>query len=539
VVGVLADFCGASTARLPVRDRRFIEVDADSFSSVMATLRPSVEIEVNSDDPLEIEFTSIADFTPESLLRRVPILRGLVELRTRLLEDTSQTADELDALLRLHGLTRLPAADNTTLSLDTAVDTVDSTITEWLRKAIRHPDFRSLESTWRALWYLIAESETSESLRIEILDLTKRELFKELDKAVETDQSFIFKKLYEDRYGSPGGTPFGVVVGDYQFSYHPQDIGLISAMAAVAAATHAPFVAAASAEMFGIESYQELLKPRDPQKVFQSAEYAEWRSFRESEDARWVVLTLPEMLLRTAAHYRSTEPRPFIFDDNDQSLSGLLWGNASFALAACMTRAFARESWLSRIQGAEGGRVVNLPAATVEQEDGSRAKVSTSFRIDDRLERILYDSGFAALIQPGHAEEALFFAVPTCQRARVYDSTEATGNARVLTRLPAVMVCARFAQYLKAISRDRIGSFTGRSDHERYLNQWLARYVSHEPVESDEQRAKYPLREGSVSVTEMPGAPGYYQAMLYLRPQYGLDGLTVSLRVPVTLSTIV
>lgn len=532
IVGVLADFCGSNAAQEPLNERKFIEIDVDNFSSVMAMLHPSVTVEFNGMDPFEIEFASITDFTPESLLSRVQVLQDLIDLRSRLLSQPSPETDDLVALLHANGLVEL----HTDHSPEAAIDAVDRQITERLHGIIRHPGFRSLESAWRSLWYLVVQTETSESLRIEILHITKRELWKDLNKAGSTDKSWIFKRVYEDRYGMDGANPLGVLIGDYQFSQHPADIDLLKGMAGVSATAHAPFVAAVSAQMFGLDRYTDLLQKRDIKKVFHTFEYAAWNSFRDSEDARWVALTLPEMLLRTEAHYRSPGPRPYVFNDDDPSSSGLLWGNAAFALAACMTRAFARENWLSDIQGVGGGRVENLVMAATAMNDGSRKKVCTSLSITDTLESALYDSGFAALKQSFEGDEAMFFAVPSCQRAKIYDSAEATGNARVLTRLPAVMVCARFAQYLKVITRDRIGSFKDRADHERHLNRWLAQYVSHEPAETDEQRARYPLREGEVSVTEMPGSPGIYRAMLYLRPQYGMDGLTVSLRVPVMLS---
>jgi type VI secretion system protein ImpC len=412
---------------------------------------------------------------------------------------------------------------------------LDVRLSNLLDSILLHPSVRALESAWRGLRYLVVESETGAELVIKLLDISKRELYRDLTRAPAHDQSFVYKRVYEDSFGGLAGEPFGVLVGVYQFSQHPEDLRLLGGMAGIAASAHAPFVGAAAAQMFGFDDYEQIARVRDIGKIFMTPEYAPWNAFRDTEDARWVALTLPEILLRPPYHYQTEAPCPFAFAEGGAGAGTLLWGNAAFALAACMTRAFAEENWVSNIQGVEGGRVANLPLARIVAEDGTAAKVCTSLRISDRLELGLHDSGFSALVQSRDGDEAIFFAVSSCQRPRVYDSTEATGNARILTQLPTVMVCARFAQYLQVVTRYWIGSFKERADYEALLNRWLSEYVSHEPVDSDQLRARYPLREGSVSVAEMPGSPGAYQAMLYLRPQYGMEGLSVSVRVPVVL----
>jgi type VI secretion system protein ImpC len=532
VVGVLANFSGTRVGAKSFKDRRFHAVDFDSFSGVLVDMRPSVEIEIAEGSVFRLEFEALRDFTPQALIARVPVLSQLWSIRADIL-----TCKEPDIQLvheRLSGLAcGVPIAAGSDKSAAALVEQIDGLLSGLIEAILHHPDFRALEATWQGLWYLVVQTQTGKDLKIEILDISKRELFKDLDKAVEFDQSQIFKKVYENRFGSPGNDPFGVLIGDYSFTNHPEDLDLLGVLSNVAAAAFVPFVAAASAQMFGCDSFAESLMPRDMEKLFESVEFIRWRSFRESEDARWVALTLPEILLRTPYTYRSEGPKPYVFSENTQGVTYLLWGNAAFALATCMTRAFVEEHWLANIQGWNGGRVTTLPVAKVPGDDD--AKYCVSALISDRRHSQFSNLGFAAFVQMRNADEAIFFAVPSCQKPKIYDREDATGMARLYSQIRIVMVCARFAQYLKIIARDLIGSYKERADYEQRLGGWLEKYVSHIPVESDEELARYPLREGRVSVQDVPGRPGAYDAILFLRPQYGVEGLTLSFRFVVRL----
>lgn len=535
VAGVLANFSGTRVGAKSFKDRRFHTVDFDSFSGVLVDMRPSVEIEIAEGSVFRLEFEALRDFTPQALIARVPELSQLWSIRADIL-----TCKEPDIQLvheRLSGLAcGVPIAAGSDKSAAALVEQIDGLLSGFIDAILHHPDFRALEATWRGLWYLIVQTQSGKDLKIEILDVSKRELFKDLDKAVEFDQSQLFKKVYESRFGSPGNDPFGVLVGDYAFTNHPQDVDMLVGLSNVAAAAGAPFVAAASAQMFGFNSFAESLTPRDKEKLFESVEYIRWRSFRESEGARWVALTLPEILLRTPYTYRSEGPKPYVFIENTQGVTYLLWGNAAFALATCMTRAFAEEHWLANIQGWNGGRVNTLPVARVPGDDD--AKYCVSAFISDIHESQFSSLGFAALVQMGNTDEACFFSVPSCHKPAVYDREDATGMARLYSQIRIVMVCARFAHYLKTIARDMIGSFKERGDYERRLGDWLEKYVSHSPVESVEELVRYPLREGHVSVQEVPGNPGAYNAILFLRPQYGVEGLTLSFKFVVRLPSL-
>ena len=530
VVGVLGDFAGCGASRGPFRERNFVEVDVDNFNEVMEHMRPTVEVQLDEGTTVTLEFRSLDDFAPQGLISRVPALSGLWELRQSLLSPDQLEPESLVALLSANGLSDTLAMDDDR-SFEVARGSVESRLSSLLRAFLQDPGFRQLESSWRGLRYLVVQTETSEELKIRVLDITKKELARDLDKSVTFDQSFIFKKVYEAEFALFGGEPFGVLIGDYGFSHAGPDVHLLTSISNLAAAASAPFVSAASAAMFGMESLPELASVRSLARIFEAAEYSAWNAFRDSEDARWVVLTVPQILMRAPHHYRSEGAPPFVFTEVVEDKNELLWGNAAFGLAACMTRAYAQERWVSHIHGADGGgRVENLPMASITSDDGSRDKLCATFLVSDRREYELSDAGFAALCQAPAADEAVFFGVPSCQRPRSYDSAEATGNARILSQIPTTMICARFAHYLKAIARDWVGTYKERGDFERRLNDWLATYVSGEPVTSDEERARYPLREARVEVAEMPGRPGPFQAVVYMRPQYGLKGLDVSLR---------
>lgn len=535
VVGVLGDFAGGGAARRPFSERKFVEIDVDNFNQVMAHLRPTVEVQLEKGVTVALEFHSLPDFAPQGLILRVPALCSLWELRQSLLSPDQFEAGTLEEMLSENGLSDIAAIDDEA-SLEAARKGVESRLSSLLCAILQNPSFRKLESSWRGLWYLVLQTETSEELKIRVLDVTKQELAKDLQKSLSFGQSHIFKKVYEDEFALFGGEPFGVLIGDYSFSHTDSDVRLLSSLSNLAATANAPFVAAASADMFGVQSLAQLASVRSLAKIFESVEYTAWNAFRNSEDARWVVLTVPRMLMRAPHHYHSEGVAPYVFAEAIENEDDLLWANAGFGLATCMTRAYAEERWVSNIQGAEeGGRVQNLPLAGIRSNEGSQVKLCTTFVVTDRREMELSDAGFAALCQAPDADEAVFFSVSSCQRPRAYTSAEATGNARILSQIPTAMTCARFAHYLKVIARDWLGSLKQRGDYERKLNDWLSKYVSGEPVTSDEDRARYPLREARVEVAEMPGRPGAYQAMVYMRPQYGLKGLDVSLRFSVLL----
>ena len=411
---------------------------------------------------------------------------------------------------------------------------IDHLISLQLNEVLHHAQFQKLESTWRGLKYLLDQSETGSQLKIRILNASKKDLLRDLQRAPEFDQSAMFKKVYEEEYGIFGGEPFGALVGDYEFSKHPEDLELLEKVSQVAAAAHAPFLSAASSELLNMESFTNLDQPRDIGKIFDNTEYAKWKGFRESEDSKYVCLTCPRVLLRLP-YGRDTAPvEGFNFEEGVDGTdhSKYLWGNSAFALASKMTQAFATYGWCVAIRGVEGGGLVDgLPSHTFRTDEGDVAlKCPTEIAITDRREKELADQGLVSLVHCKGTDKAAFFSIQSCNKPKLYDSDAATANARISAQLPYMMATCRFAHYLKAMMRDKIGGFMSRDDCWRFLNRWISQYVTQDDKANQTTKAKYPLREARVDVEEVKGKPGVYRAVAYLRPHFQLDELNVSLR---------
>jgi len=418
--------------------------------------------------------------------------------------------------------------------LNARIAQIDHLVSTQLNEVMHHAEFQKLESSWRGLKYVLDNSETSAMLKIKVLNVNRKDLLRDLQKAPEFDQSALFKKVYEEEFGVFGGAPFGALVGNYEFGRTGQDIELLEKISQVAAAAHAPFLTAASHEMFNLENFTQLDAPRDLGKIFDSTEYAKWKGFRESEDSRYVALTAPRMLLREP-YGRDTVPIDAF--DYDEQIDGsthdhYLWGNAAWALAARVTGAFASYGWCATIRGVEsGGLVEGLPVHNFRTDSGDIAmKCPTETSITDRREKEMADLGFVPLVHQKGTDKAAFFSVQSAQKPKTYDSPAATANARISAQLPYIFAVSRFAHYLKAMMRDKIGGYTSRTEVESYLNRWITNYVVGNEDASFEVKAKRPLSEARVDVMEIPGKPGAYRAVAFLRPHFQLDELNVSMR---------
>jgi len=411
---------------------------------------------------------------------------------------------------------------------------IDHLVSLQLNEVMHNATFQKLEGSWRGLRYLLDSSETSTMLKIRVINVSKKDLLKDLQRAAEFDQSAIFKKVYEDEYGVFGGEPFGALVGDYEFTKHPEDIELLDKMSHVAAAAHAPFLTAAAPQLMNMENFADIGQVRDIAKIFDSTEFAKWKSFRDSEDSRYVGLAMPHILMRLP-YGRDTKPvEGFDFEEHVDGTdhSKYLWGNAAYALGARLTNAFAQYGWCAAIRGVEGGGLVEgLPAHTFRTDEGDVAlKCPTEVAITDRREKELADNGFIPLVHCKGTDYAAFFSVQSAQKPKLYNKDAANANARLSTQLPYILAVSRFAHYLKAMMRDKVGSFMSRSQCERFLNDWIRTYTVGDDDASPAIKAKNPLREARVEVVDVPGKPGAYRAVAFLRPHYQLDELSVSLR---------
>ncbi len=430
---------------------------------------------------------------------------------------------------------------NLTVTINSAIAAIDKVMSDQLSAIMKNEKFQKLEGSWRGLNHMVMNSETSTQLKIRMLNLSKKELTKDLEKAVEFDQSQTFKKIYEAEFGTAGGEPYAALIGDYEFSAHPDDIDLLTNMSNIAAAGFCPFISAAAPQMFGFESHTELSKPRDLEKIFDSAEYTKWRSFRDSEDARFVTLTMPRVLARLPYGAATKPVEEFNFEEAEVTSDGrhvesahddYCWMNAAYTMGATLTQSYAEYGWCTSIRGAEGGgKVEGLPAHTFVSDDGDMdLKCPTEIGITDRREAELSKLGFLPLCHYKNTDYAVFFGAQTAQKPKKFDNPDATSNAEISARLPYIMATSRIAHFLKVMARDKIGSFMEASDAEEWLNRWIANYVNSSPGASAEMKARYPLAEASVEVKEVPGQPGAYSAIAYLRPWLQMEELTASLR---------
>lgn len=544
------------------------------------------------------------------------------------------------------------------------IDELDSQIAAGLNKVLHNKEFQKLEATWRGLHYLVSNTETSTRLKLRVLDVTEKEMRDDLEKALDFDQSALFKKIYEEEYGTLGGKPYGCLVADISVDRSPDSLSLLTKLASVAAASHAPLIAAADAKLFDLEGYDELPRPRDLAKIFESSDMAEWNAFRESEDSRYVTLTLPRVLMRLPYHPvdNPVDGLSFKEDVGDEFVPGqpvvepevarleeearkakeaeelrvagltteakvaaelarvaaltaeakaaeeaaerarvaeltaeekakeeaeaarvaglspearvtevtqkheaarkaaeakkaedakkfkeaeaqrllrlkpkaenYLWGNPAFVLAQRITEAFAMYSWTAAIRGVEGGgKVEGLPLHKFKSLNGDKAMiVPTEVSITDRREKELSDLGFVSLVYCKDTNYAAFFGSQTVNKPKKYNLQAANSNAELSARLPYILNTSRFAHYIKVMMRNRVGSFMTKENVQTYLTTWISDYVLDKDDAGQELKAKYPLREARIDVSDVPGQPGAYSATVFLRPHFQLEGLSASLR---------
>ncbi|EAW42328.1 hypothetical protein MGP2080_06287 [marine gamma proteobacterium HTCC2080] len=459
------------------------------------------------------------EFKPKSDRSRDAVEGAVRTLAGQLLKDTVVISDDVMS------------------TIQALIAEIDAKLTEQINHILHHADFQQMEGAWRGLNYLISNTETDEMLKIRVQNISKKELGKELKKYKGTawDQSPIFKQIYEQEYGQFGGEPYGCLVGDFYFDHSPQDVELLSNMAQISAASHCPFISAADSSVMQMDSWQELSNPRDLTKIFQTPEYAAWRSLRDSEDARYLCMTMPRTLSRLPYGTKTDPVDEFDFeeDTNGADHSNFAWQNSAYAMAVNINRSFKEYGWCSRIRGIEsGGAVQELPVYSFPTDDGGAdMKCPTEIAISDRREAELAKNGFMPLIHKKNSDMAAFIGAQSLQKPVEYDDPDATANANLAARLPYLFATCRFAHYLKCIVRDKVGSFKERADMERWLGDWILNYVDGDPENSSETtKAEKPLAAAEVRVQEVEGNPGYYTSQFFLRPHYQLEGLTVSLR---------
>lgn len=596
IVGVLADLLGRPGSPPPrLADRRFIQIDRENFDDVLRFSAPRLAFEVENtlapgEAPLRVElrFCWLRDFEPENVVEQTPLLRELLGRRTRLahlraamndaLEDLlletvhspeslNRVAVELQGTIPAGGLLediatrgrlgrnleerelgtrwvreffveflagRMAVSKDTESMLSACIAGMDRALSLQLSKIMHHAEFQRLEAVWRGLEYLVSRTPVSPLIKIRVLHATKDEVLRSLQRVPEFYESVLFKKLYDEEFTIIGGEPYAVLVGDYYFGSGREDVELLDSLSNVAAAAHVSFLAGASPEMFLLDDFTELNRPRDIAKVFDSAFHSRWRAFRDSEDSKYTALVLPRMLLRLPYGEAAAQVEAFQFEEfaGGRQHADSLWGNSAYALAARLANAFHSHGWCAAIRGEEaGGLVEGLPTHFSPSDDGeTEIQCPTEIAIGERRAQELVKAGFVPLLHRKRTSMAVFQDAPSCHKPRLFDTEAATATAASAARLEYVMAVSRFAHYLKAILRDKTGSFASATECQQYLNDWIMGYV-YPDAANLETKALYPLAYASVEVTDVAGRPGVYRAVVFLKPQFQLHPLPAPLRV--------
>ncbi|MGO9108458.1 MAG: type VI secretion system contractile sheath large subunit [Thermoguttaceae bacterium] len=429
---------------------------------------------------------------------------------------------------------------------------LDAVLSAQVNAILHHPQFQQLEASWRGLHFLVEQADMAEGLKVRVLNATWKELVRDLDRAIEFDQSQLFRKVYSDEFGTPGGEPFGILLGDYEIwprpsAAHPvNDIEALQKIAGVAAAAFAPFLAGVHPSMFGLDHFSELEQPLNLARAFDQMEYFHWNTLRKEEDVRFIGLTMPRVLMRLPYEDDGSRADGFRFreDVTGPDRSRYLWGTAVYAFGAVVLQAFTQSGWLADIRGVKpgatgGGVVSGLPVhCFTTDKHGVAPKCSTDVMITDYQEQELGELGFVPLCHCPGTELAVFYTNQSIQKPKKYDEPAATMNARISAMLQYMLCASRFAHYLKVMARDKIGSFQEASDCEYYLHNWLQQYVTSDAEASPATKARYPLREARVKVEESRGKPGSYMCTAHLWPHFQLDGLTAAIRLRTELAPI-
>lgn len=437
-------------------------------------------------------------------------------------------------------------------ALARSIADIDELVNKQLNEIIHHPAFQKLEASWRGLWYLVEQADGTHNIKIKVLDLSWTEVVRDIGRAIEFDQSHLFQKIYSEEFGTPGGDPYGVIIGDYEVSHHVSrkhpndDIATLEGLSQIASASFAPFITSASSEMFGLDDFAGLGQPINFDKIFVQSEYIRWRSLRNKPDSRFLGLTLPRILMRRPYPERPGSYKGIHFYEQaaGKDHSNYLWGNAVYAFAAILIREFANVGWFGHIRGVPrnhlaGGLVTTLPVDEFgTDERGIAFKPVTEVVITDTVEKELSELGFIPLCQCYNAPYAAFYNNQSIQQPKHLGSNAARTNAKLSAMLQHILCGSRIAHYIKIMVRDKVGSFLSADECENYLRNWIFGYTTGREDLEWEDQARYPLREADVSVKEHPMKPGEYICVIHLKPHYQLDHMVSELELVTELASI-
>jgi type VI secretion system protein ImpC len=423
-------------------------------------------------------------------------------------------------------------------TLEEMVAQLDKKLSAQMNEVLHAPEFQQIESAWRGLSYLIFQSETDAMLKIRVINVSKTELYRHLRQYPNAawDQSPLFKRVYEEEFGQLGGQPYGCLIGDFHFSHLPTDVQLLRDLSRIAGAAHAPFISGADSTLMGMDAWTELMNPRDISKLFDTPEYAAWKSLRDSDDAKYLGLCLPRVLARLPYGAKTEPIAEFAFEEDTDGHKGekYAWMNAAYAMAANINRAFKEYGWCARIRGVQsGGEVENLPTHTFPTDDGGvDMKCPTEIAITDRREAELAKAGLIPLIHRKNTDRAAFIGAQSVFKPKAYQNNPlATASSNLSSRLPYMFATCRFAHYLKVMVRDWVGRYKEKEQLQRDLSNWIADYIDGDPINSSEEaKCRRPLAGAAIQIVENEENPGYYSATFELRPHFQLEGMDIGLR---------
>lgn len=419
--------------------------------------------------------------------------------------------------------------------VDEMIAEIDRKLSTQVDEILHHPEVQTLESAWRGLKYVVDKTNFRENIKVEMINVSKDDLLEDFEDSPEVVKSGLYSHAYVSEYGQFGGEPIGAMIANYDFGPGPQDIKLLQYCASVSTMAHAPFIAAAGPQFFGLDTVEGLPNLKDLKSIFEGPQYAKWQSFRESEDSRYVGLTLPRFLLRLPYGENTNPVKAFNYSENvSAGHESYLWGNTSFAFATRLTDSFAKYRWCPNIIGPQsGGAVEDLPLHQFESMGDIETKIPTEVMISDRREYELAEEGFIALTMRKGSDNAAFFSANSVQKPKYFGTTkegrEAETNYKLGTQLPYLFIISRLAHYIKVLQREQIGSWKERTDLENELNKWLRQYVADQENPSPEVRSRKPLRSAHITVSDVEGDPGWYRVSISVRPHFKYMGASFDL----------
>jgi len=489
-------------------------------------------------------FSSVIDATQEALSLSGPShqevgVDGLLEERLR-------------SFLEIAGISKRLSKIELLQAIDRYVASIDELLNEQVNAVIHHPRFQKLEASWRGLFYLLEQLDELSKVKVKVLNISWRQLIKDFERAIDFDQSQIFRKIYNEEFGMSGGQPYGVLLGDYEVrhrvgeGYKMDDVFALKEMSQVASAAFAPFIVGASPSLFGLDGFSGLGLPLNFEAIFEQTEYIKWNSFRDSPDSRFVGVTVPKVLMRLPYGLDHNRHDGFVFNEDvsNPDGSGYLWGNACYAYGVVLVNAFSNSGWFTDIRGIgqggqNGGVVAGLPIEHYQCESkGSVMKMATNLLITDELEKSLSDFGFMSLCHSKGTQYSVFYSNPSAHEAPTYETVSATVNARISSMLHYMLCTSRFAHYIKIIGREKVGAFASAEDVQKYVSKWLRQYTMDNADASPETRAKYPLAEGRVEVKEVSGKSGVFSCAIYLKPHMQHDQMVSSVKLVTELAEV-